>query len=78
MICVDASVAGSISTTGDVLRAAIHVLGLAEGISTVSSSFIMTLPRFGDETDKVFMFGDCAVVPNPNRRTTGLNCRLDR
>jgi phosphate acetyltransferase len=62
---VDASVAGSISTTGDVLRAAIHVLGLAEGISTVSSSFIMTLPRFGDETDKVFMFGDCAVVPNP-------------
>lgn len=63
---VDASVAGSISTTGDVLRAAIHVLGLAEGISTVSSSFIMTLPRFGDEADKVFMFGDCAVVPNPS------------
>lgn len=62
---VDASVAGSISTTGDVLRAAIHVLGLADGISTVSSSFIMTLPRFGDETDKVFIFGDCAVVPNP-------------
>ena len=62
---VDASVAGSISTTGDVLRAAIHIIGLAEGISTVSSSFIMTLPRFGDEIDKVFMFGDCAVVPNP-------------
>lgn len=61
----DASVAGSVNTTGDVLRAAIHVLGFAEGITTVSSSFIMTLPRFGEEENKVFMFGDCAVVPNP-------------
>jgi phosphate acetyltransferase len=60
-----ASVAGAINTTGDVLRAAIQVLGLKEGINTVSSSFIMTLPKFRDVTDKVFMFGDCAVVPNP-------------
>jgi phosphate acetyltransferase len=62
----DASVAGSVNTTGDVLLAAIHVLGLAEGIKTVSSCFLMTLPRFGDKHDKVFMFGDCAVVPNPD------------
>jgi len=27
---------------------------------------MMTLPQFRDEHDKVFMFGDCAVVPNPN------------
>ncbi|MEE8577670.1 MAG: phosphate acetyltransferase [candidate division Zixibacteria bacterium] len=62
----DASVAGSVSTTGEVLRAAIHCLGLADGINTVSSSFIMTLPEFAGEKDKVFVFGDCAVVPNPN------------
>jgi phosphate acetyltransferase len=61
----DASVAGSINTTGDVLRAAIHVLGLAEGISVVSSCFIMTLPKFDGQKDKAFVFGDCAVVPNP-------------
>ncbi|MEW6049446.1 MAG: phosphate acetyltransferase [Candidatus Zixiibacteriota bacterium] len=61
-----ASVAGSINTTGDVLRAAIQVLGLKPSITTVSSSFIMTLPKFRDVTDKVFMFGDCAVVPNPD------------
>ena len=61
----DASVAGAIHTTGDVLRAAIHVIGLKKGINTVSSCFIMTLPKFRDEHDKVLMFADCAVVPNP-------------
>lgn len=60
----DASVCGAINTTGDVLRAAIQVLGLKQGITTVSSSFIMTIPKFRDTVDKVFMFGDCAVVPN--------------
>jgi phosphate acetyltransferase len=61
----DASVSGSVNTTGDVLRAAIQVLGLKPGITTVSSSFIMMIPKFREVTDKVFMFGDCAVVPNP-------------
>ncbi|MBK7141265.1 MAG: phosphate acetyltransferase [bacterium] len=61
----DASVAGSVNTTGDVLRAAIHCVGLKPGITTVSSSFIMTVPKFRNVENKVFMFGDCAVVPNP-------------
>ncbi len=62
----DASVAGSINTTGNVLRAALHIIGLAPGIKIVSSSFLMTLPEFMGEKDKVFMFADCAVMPNPN------------
>jgi phosphate acetyltransferase len=53
------SVAGSISTTGDVLRAGIQVIGVAEGISIVSSFFLMIFP------DKVYTFADCAVVPDP-------------
>ena len=61
----DASVAGAVNTTGDVLRAAIQVIGLKEGIDVVSSSFLMVVPEFNGERDKVFMFGDCAVVPNP-------------
>jgi phosphate acetyltransferase len=61
----DASVAGSINTTGNVLRAAIHVLGLKKGIAAVSSSFLMTLPQYRGVKDKVFAFGDCAVIPNP-------------
>jgi phosphate acetyltransferase len=53
------SVAGSLSTTGDVLRAAIQVIGLAEQISIVSSFFLMIFP------EKVYSFADCAVVPDP-------------
>jgi phosphate acetyltransferase len=55
----DGSVAGSISTTGDVLRAGIQVIGLAGGISIVSSFFLMVFPQ------KVYSFADCAVVPDP-------------
>ncbi len=62
----DASVAGSINTTGDVLRAGIQVLGLKEGIRTVSSCFLMIIPKYRDVRDKVFLYADGAVVPNPN------------
>jgi phosphate acetyltransferase len=62
----DGSVAGSINTTGDVLRAAIQVLGLKEGIEVVSSCFMMTLPKYMDEENKVFLYADGAVVPNPD------------
>jgi phosphate acetyltransferase len=62
----DSSVAGSINTTGDVLRAAIQVLGLKKGIRTVSSCFLMTVPKYRDEVNKVFLYADGAVVPNPN------------
>lgn len=56
----DGCVAGSVSTTGDVLRAAIQVIGLKPGSSVVSSVFLMSF-----EDGKVFTFGDCAVVPYP-------------
>jgi phosphate acetyltransferase len=55
----DGSVAGSLSTTGDVLRAGIQVIGLAQGISIVSSFFLMVFPH------QVYSFADCAVVPDP-------------
>lgn len=55
----DGSVAGSMSTTGDVLRAGIQAIGVAEGISIVSSFFLMIFPQ------KTYTFADCAVVPDP-------------
>lgn len=62
----DASVAGAVNTTGDVLRAAIQVIGMAPGISIVSSSFMMTVPNYLDTGDyRTLMYADCAVVPNP-------------
>jgi phosphate acetyltransferase len=63
---VDGSVAGSINTTGDVLRAALHIIGLASGIKAVSSSFLMILPEFLGQKDKIFVFADCAVMPDPD------------
>jgi len=57
----DGAVAGSINTTGDVLRAAIQVVGLADGVSIVSSSFIMAL-----KDNSILTFADCAVIPDPD------------
>jgi len=62
----DASVAGAINTTGNVLRAAIQVIGLKKGIRTVSSCFMMTVPEYRGEKNRVFLYADGAVVPNPN------------
>lgn len=62
----DCQVAGALSTTGDVLRAAFQVLKTKPGISVVSGAFIMLLPenvKYG--TDNMLIFADCAVVPNP-------------
>ncbi len=56
----DGSVAGSTAATGDVLRAAFQCVGMPEGISIVSSFFLMVFP------ERVFTFADCAVVPNPD------------
>jgi phosphate acetyltransferase len=57
----DGAVAGSINTTGDVLRAAIQIVGLAPNVSVVSSSFIMVL-----KDEKILTFADCAVIPDPD------------
>ncbi|MFN0207648.1 MAG: phosphate acetyltransferase [Planctomycetota bacterium] len=57
---VDGSVAGSLSTTADVLRAGIWCIGTRPGVSIVSSSFVMIFP------DRILTFGDCGVVPDPD------------
>lgn len=56
----DGFVAGSTASTGDVLRAAIQCVGMPDGISIVSSFFLMIFP------EKTYSFADCAVVPNPD------------
>ncbi|MGD8306197.1 MAG: phosphate acetyltransferase [Ignavibacteria bacterium] len=56
----DGSVAGSTASTGDVMRAGIQCVGMPEGISIVSSFFLMLF------TKNTLSFADCAVVPNPD------------
>lgn len=57
---VQVVLAGNVSSTGNVMRASIYSVGVAPGISIVSSFFIMTFP------DKLLCFADCAVNPDPN------------
>ncbi len=61
---VKGMVAGAANTTADVLRSALQVVGVMPGLKTVSSTFIMVVPDYLGE-DRVFLFADCAVVPNP-------------
>lgn len=56
-----ACVGGSSRPTADVLRAALTVLGTAEGARCVTSSFLMVL-----DDGRVLSFGDCAVLPEPD------------
>ncbi len=58
---VKVTVGGNVSSTGDVIRAAIYTVGVAPGISIVSSYFIMVLAD-----GRLLAFADCAVNPDPN------------
>lgn len=57
----DAAVAGSVASTANVIRSAIRTVGVAEGSSIVSSSFLMEMPD-----RRVLTYADCAVVPYPD------------
>lgn len=56
----DGVVAGSLSTTGDVIRAGLQTIGLSAEVSVVSSYFLIILQ------DKIFAFADCGVIPEPD------------
>ena len=57
----DACVAGATRPTPDVVRAALYCIGLAPGVETISSCFLLVLPDGTPVT-----FGDCGVVPEPD------------
>jgi phosphate acetyltransferase len=55
-----AAVAGSLAATADVLRAGLWVVGLARGMKTLSSCFLMVMK------ERTLTFADCGVVPDPS------------
>jgi phosphate acetyltransferase len=55
----DGMVSGAVHTTQHTIRPALQFVKTKPGVSTVSSVFYMCLPN------RVSVFGDCAVNPNP-------------
>lgn len=57
---VDGMVSGAAHTTGHTIRPAFEFVKTKPGVKIVSSVFFMCLP------DRVLVYGDCAVNPNPD------------
>jgi phosphate acetyltransferase len=55
----DGMVSGAINTTANTIRPSLEFIKTKPGVTVVSSSFLMCLP------DRVLVFGDCAVNPDP-------------
>ena len=62
----DCIVAGLTHTTGEVIMASEMVIGLQEGISTVSSMGLASIPGFEGPEGNLLGIADCAVVPAPD------------
>ena len=58
----DGMVSGAMHTTADTIRPALQIIKTRPGFSIVSSIFFMCLK------DRVLVYGDCAVNPDPNAR----------
>jgi phosphate acetyltransferase len=56
----DGMVSGAIHTTAETILPALQIIGAQPGFSVVSSVFLMCL------ADRVLVYGDCAVNPDPN------------
>lgn len=55
----DGMVSGAAHTTAHTIKPALQFVKTRKGFNTVSSVFFMLLP------DRVVLYGDCAIVPNP-------------
>jgi len=55
----DGMVSGAAHTTAHTVRPAFEIIKTKEGVSIVSSVFLMAL------ADRVLVYGDCAVIPDP-------------
>jgi phosphate acetyltransferase len=62
----DALIAGVTTTTGRVIEAGLMTVGLAKGIRTPSSFFLMIVPGVAGRAARRFIYADCAVNVDPD------------
>ncbi|WP_103327171.1 phosphate acetyltransferase [Bacteroidetes bacterium endosymbiont of Geopemphigus sp.] len=56
----DGMVSGAVHTTAHTIRPALQFIKTSPGVKTISSVFFMLL------NDRVLVYGDCAIVPDPD------------
>jgi len=61
----DGTVGGASNTTAETVRAALHTIGTAPGVHTVSGFFVIALPNRAYGHNGLFLMADCAVVVDP-------------
>lgn len=61
-----AMIAGAANPTRRVIEAGLATVGLAPGIRTPSSFFLIVAPAFEDAGERAFVFADCAVNVEPD------------
>ena len=62
----DGTIAGARYTSGNCVRAALQIIGVAPGIKTVSSFFLMIFEAEHHEPKQAMLFADCALVVDPS------------
>lgn len=60
------TVGGAVHTTGDVVRSAIQVIGMAPDAGMVSSFFLMYPPDGAPDGARAMLYSDCGLVIDPN------------
>jgi phosphate acetyltransferase len=60
---VDGLVSGAVHSTANTIRPALQIIKTRPGAKVVSSIFFMCLP------EQVLVYGDCAVIPDPDAQT---------
>jgi phosphate acetyltransferase len=65
----EAMIAGAANPTGRVIEAGLMTVGLADGIRTPSSFFLMVVPGRGGNAARNFIYADCAVTVDPDPET---------